>query len=151
MIFNGGSKSRDEPSSRIKFLRDLYIYYECLAIRCSVHPHTPHTHTPSHTPHTHPHTLSSLTFTLHTHTPLHSYTLTHPQAEAAALATATTSSAGGTTGSTSGGHQPVEFNHAINYVNKIKVHLYNSFRQLTFQPLYTIIISDNWISTISWI
>ncbi|XP_064388294.1 paired amphipathic helix protein Sin3a-like isoform X2 [Halichondria panicea] len=44
----------------------------------------------------------------------------------AALSSATTTSAGGTaattgsTGSTSGGHQPVEFNHAINYVNKIK-------------------------------
>lgn len=58
---------------------------------------------------------------------VHTPHLTSPQAEAA-LSSATTTSAGGTaattgsTGSTSGGHQPVEFNHAINYVNKIKVH-----------------------------
>ncbi len=66
---------------------------------------------------------------------VHTPHLTSPQAEAA-LSSATTSSAGGTaattgaTGSTSGGHQPVEFNHAINYVNKIKVHC--SFCRQTF-------------------
>ena len=31
---------------------------------------------------------------------------------------------GAVAGSQSSGHQPVEFNHAINYVNKIKVYIF---------------------------